>query len=96
MDQHHLRPKAYYNAGYWSTLDAVELRDCWHRTVGTYTRLRLTYELDIFPRCRVLQRAPKLYGTRGTWLDSGRRLCWTTCSGTGTRELPWWIRRVEW
>ena len=43
------RPKTYYNRLRWQSMEESELQVVWHRMVEDYTKLRLTYERDIFP-----------------------------------------------
>lgn len=89
---HREAPKMYYSPSSWRRLDRDGLVYVWHRLVYDYTKLKLTYEKDIFPAISGLARemgivraalhadADKTHETRyyaGLWRDSlVRDLCW--------------------
>ncbi|KAL2128495.1 hypothetical protein VTI74DRAFT_9107 [Chaetomium olivicolor] len=69
-------PKQYYALTTWASgsMSERELQICWRRLVEDYTRLRLTYEKDIFPAISgMAQQMQRVRGTRymaGLWEDS--------------------------
>ncbi|KAJ6438776.1 Separin [Purpureocillium lavendulum] len=46
---HVSQPKTYFSRDYWLTLSHGALERCWHRLVEEYSKLRLTFDKDVFP-----------------------------------------------
>ncbi|KAH8900301.1 HET-domain-containing protein [Thozetella sp. PMI_491] len=106
MVQRSVRPKSYYNPAGWAAMTATELDVCWRKLVEDYSRLRLTFEKDVFPALSGLARqfgiATSSVYLAGLWKKSlAADLLWhvdpdPSEDDDGGQSAPWTNRPRVW
>ncbi|KAL9476208.1 hypothetical protein ACSS6W_006049 [Trichoderma asperelloides] len=98
-----MKHKTVFHEDYWKQLDETKLVKIWHMLVEDYTRLRLTFESDIFPAMSGIAKSFQQYAkseyVAGMWKKS--LLCdlaWYkgTASDSSTENMEWQQRPKVW
>lgn len=98
-----LKPKAIFNQDRWQRLNETQLISVWHMLVEDYTKLRLTFESDVFPAISgIAKRFQCSLGSKyvaGLWTKSLiNDLAWhkETMHTGSTKQIEWYQRPKEW